>query len=161
MRSVTSGNIIVPSVQGWLQLQANTKQGYIDVLCFYSPHFTSTLLSDQDVLRSTKFAKEYQDQTMVKYFDLNDDKINGDLASKGCVDILHPGYQMDYGSCTLTCIHHNHKRMNIEIPEIVCGGLCFILPLILPDLPKDHLKATLLNSPQLAYKYDPKFKKRI
>ena len=47
---------------------------------------------------------------MVKYFNLNDDKINNDLVSKGCVDISHPGYQMDYGSCTLTCIHHNHNR---------------------------------------------------
>lgn len=58
IRGVTSGNIIAPLAQGWLQVQANTKQGYIDVLCFYSPYFTSTLLSDQDVLHSTKFAKE-------------------------------------------------------------------------------------------------------
>ena len=50
MRGATSGNIIVPSAQGWLQVQANTKQGYIDVLCFYSSHFTFTLLSDRDVL---------------------------------------------------------------------------------------------------------------
>ena len=29
---------------------------------------------------------------MVKYFDLSDDKVNNDLASKCCVDILHLGY---------------------------------------------------------------------
>ena len=49
--------------------------------------------------------------------------------------------------------------MNIMIPGIVRGGLCFTLPLILPDLPKDHPKASLLNSSQLAYNYDPKFGK--
>ena len=59
MRGATSGKIIVPSAQCWLQVQAGTKQGFIDVLCFYSPHFTSTLLSNRDVLCSTKFAKEY------------------------------------------------------------------------------------------------------
>ena len=82
---------------------------------------------------------------------------NNDLASKGCVDISYPGYQIDYGSCTLTNIHHNCKRMNIEIPRIVCGGLCFTLSLILPDLPKDYPNASLLNSSQLAYDHDPKF----
>lgn len=82
LRGSTSGNIIVSLAQGWLRVQANTKQEYIDVLCFYSPHFTSTLLSDQDVLRSTKFAKEYRGQAMVKYFDLNDKKVNNDLSSK-------------------------------------------------------------------------------
>ena len=94
MRGTTSGNIIVPSAQGWLRGQANTKQGYIDVLCFYSPHFTSTILSDWDVLRSTKFSKEYWDQAMINYFDLDDKKANNDLASKGCDDISHPDYQM-------------------------------------------------------------------
>lgn len=49
MRGATSGNIIVPSAQGLLRVQANTRDGFVDVLCFYSPHFTSTLLSERDV----------------------------------------------------------------------------------------------------------------
>ena len=96
---------------------------------------------------------------MVKYFDLNNKKINKDLASKGCIGISHPCYQIDYGSCTLTYIYHNKKRMNIDIPGIVYGGLCFTLPLILADLHKDHPQATLLNSSVLTYKHDSKFKK--
>ena len=45
MRGATSGKIIVPMAKGWLWIQAiNVKNGYIDVLCYYSPHFTSTLL---------------------------------------------------------------------------------------------------------------------
>ena len=72
MKGDTSDQPIIPEAEGKLRVKAITKDGYIDVKCYYLPHFTSTLLSDQDVLCSTKFAKEYQGQAMVKYFDLND-----------------------------------------------------------------------------------------
>ena len=38
----TLGKIIVPMSKGWLQVQAGTRDGFIDVLCYYSPHFTLT-----------------------------------------------------------------------------------------------------------------------
>ena len=134
--------------KGWLRVQAgNVKKGFIDVLCYYSPHFTSTLLSERDVLRSSTYAKEFSGQVMTKYFELNDDKVNQDLLSKGSIDLNHQSdYQMDYGSCTLTCVHRKLPCKNIEIPGIIRGGLCFTLPLILPDLPKDHPEACILNS---------------
>ena len=51
MRGATSGKIIVPMAKGWLGVQAeNVRKGYIDVLYYCSPHFTSTLLSERDVL---------------------------------------------------------------------------------------------------------------
>ena len=56
-------------------------------------------------------------------------------------------------------VHRNQKKRNIEIPGIVHGGLCFTLPLILPDLPKEDPQSTLLNSSILAYKNDPNFRK--
>ena len=87
MRGATSGNIVIPSAQEKLQVQAQTKQGFIDVLCYYSPHFTSTLLSDRDVLRSSQFAKEYSGQAMIKYFELDDEKIIKDLAAKGYIHV--------------------------------------------------------------------------
>ena len=34
IQGATSGNIIVPSAQGRLQVQAYTKQEFIDILCF-------------------------------------------------------------------------------------------------------------------------------
>ena len=46
MRGATSGKIIVPSAKDLLRVQANTRDGFVDVLCFYSPHFTFTLLSE-------------------------------------------------------------------------------------------------------------------
>ena len=159
MRGATSDKIIVPRAKGWLQVQAgNVKKRYIDVLCYYSPHFTSTLLSERDVLQSSTYAKEFSGQVMTKYFELNDEKVNQDLLSKGSIDLNHQlDYQMDYGNCTLTCVHRKLPCKNIEIPGIIRGGLCFTLPLILPDLPKDHPEACILNSSQLAYENDPKF----
>ena len=107
MRGATSGKFIIPLAKGWLRVQAaNVKKGYIDVLCHYSPHFTSTLLSERDVLYSSTYAKRFSGQVMTKYFDLNDEKVNQDLLSKGSIDLNHQlDYQMDYGNCTLTCVH--------------------------------------------------------
>ena len=54
---------------------------------------------------------------MTKYFKLNDEKVNKDVLSKGSVDLeSQSDYQMDYGSCTLTCVHRKLKWKNIEIP---------------------------------------------
>ena len=64
---------------------------------------------------------------------------------------------MDYGNCTLTCVHRKLPCKNIEILGIIRGGLCFTLPLILLDLPKNHPEACILNSSQMAYENDPKF----
>ena len=44
MYGLTSGTIIVPAAQDWLRMQANVKEGYMDIPCFYSLHFRPTLL---------------------------------------------------------------------------------------------------------------------
>ena len=127
MRGATSGKIIVPMAKGWLQVQAgNVRNGYIDVLCYYSPHFTSTLLSERDVLQSSTYAKEFSGQVMTKYFELNDEKVNKNLLSKGSIDLnCQSDYQMDYGNCTLTCVHWKIKQKNIEIPGIILRWFVF------------------------------------
>ena len=57
---------------------------------------------------------------MTKYFELNDEKVNKDLLSKGSVDLKsQPDYEMDFRSCTLTCVHWKLKRKNIEISGII------------------------------------------
>ena len=68
MKGATLVNLIIPAAQGWLRIQANTKSGYLDVLCFYSPHFTSTLLADRDILHSWPYCKQFSGQVMSKYF---------------------------------------------------------------------------------------------
>ena len=80
MKGATSGKIIVSRAKGWSRVQAsNVKKGYINVLCYYSLHFTSTLLSERDVLRSSTYAKKFLGPVMTKYLELNDEKVNQDL----------------------------------------------------------------------------------
>ena len=89
---------------------------------------------------------------------MDNEKVNQDLEDKGCVDLQWQNeYHLDYGQCSLTCVHGSLKRKNIEIPGIVQGGLCFTLPLILPDLPLDHPDATKFNSLKIAYESDKEF----
>jgi len=65
-----------------------------------------------------------------------------------------------YGTCTITCIYKKVKRFNIEITGIICGGLCYMLPIEVPDLPIDHPRANLFNYSQLMYEMDKKFQKK-
>ena len=78
MKGATSGCLTVPVAKVQLKLQDNTLNKYIDVLCFYSPFFTSTLLSERD-LQSITFGKEYSRQVITKYFELNDKKENKNI----------------------------------------------------------------------------------
>lgn len=55
-KGATSGNIIVPEAQRYLQVPTITKGVTIDVLCYYSLEFTYTLLSDNNVLLANKNA---------------------------------------------------------------------------------------------------------
>ena len=69
MKGATSDNIIIPVAQDFLQVSTITKGITIDVLCYYSPEFTSTLLLDNDVLLANKYSGEYIGQSMLKFFD--------------------------------------------------------------------------------------------
>ena len=57
MRGATSEQTIVPEAEGYFQVLIMQEGTFIKVLCYYSPKFTSTLLSDNDVLKSSKHAK--------------------------------------------------------------------------------------------------------
>ena len=69
MKGAPSDNIIMPEAQGLLQVSTITEGVTIDVLCYYSPEFTSTLLSDNDVILSNKNSEDFAGQSMLKFFD--------------------------------------------------------------------------------------------
>ena len=69
MKGATCEQTIVPEAEGYLQAPTVQEGKCIELLCYYSPKFTSTLLSDNDVLKSSKYAKEYSGQSMLKFFD--------------------------------------------------------------------------------------------
>ena len=58
MKGAASDNIIVPEAQGYLQVLIIIKGVTINVPCYYSPEFTSTLFSDNDTLFSHKNSDE-------------------------------------------------------------------------------------------------------
>lgn len=58
MKGATSDNIIIPQSKGYLQAPIIKEGKCMDVKFYYSPEFTSTLLSENDVLHSRKFGKE-------------------------------------------------------------------------------------------------------
>ena len=68
MKGATLKTIIVPEAQGYLEVPTITPGVTIDVLCYYSPDFTSTLLSDNDVLKANKHAKQFSGQSMLTFF---------------------------------------------------------------------------------------------
>ena len=59
LREPTSNDIFIPQVEGFLQVPTVQEGQYTDVLCYYSLKFTSILLSDNDVLCSSKFGRDY------------------------------------------------------------------------------------------------------
>lgn len=54
MKGATSKQLITPMTIGDLCDLANTIESFMDIECYYSPEFTSTLLA---VLKSTKHQK--------------------------------------------------------------------------------------------------------
>ena len=124
MKGATSNETIVPEAEGMLRVPADVPEGFVDVICYYSPAFTGTLLSDNDILRCNPEAKNYCAQVMTKYFASNDSSFSYDLRTRASVDLGDPGrYNLDYGNCTLTCVHSTTKRRNLVIPGIIRAGL--------------------------------------
>ena len=69
MKGATSEKTIVSEAEGYLQVLTMQEGKFIEVLCYYSPKFTSMLISDNDILKSSKHAKEYSGQLMLEFID--------------------------------------------------------------------------------------------
>ena len=134
------------------------RTGQLDCDCYYSPGFTSTLLSEVDVRRATRFPKEYGEQILVKSFAINEEAVIRDLSTgKDINNDCAAEYQLDFGNCRLICCHRSTKSRNIEVPSVIKSGLCYTLSLIVPDLKASHPKATIFNSSEKRLKFDKKF----
>ena len=67
-KGATLDSVIVPQAEWYLQVPTIQSGKVIEVEYYYSPEFTSTLLSDNDVLESSRHHKEYYGQSMLKFF---------------------------------------------------------------------------------------------
>jgi hypothetical protein len=118
MHGATSKDIIQPLAEGYPRVPAMTTKGYVNVLCYYSPHFTSTLLSDRSVVMATRNYRLYSGQFMDKLFAPDEENLQQDLLS-GQVNLGNNRYNLDYGTCMLTCLHCFQRNGNLSIPGII------------------------------------------
>ena len=119
-----------------------TQEGYINVRCYYSSHFSSTLLSEADLLHATSRPKDYSGQTTDKFFHHN--LQHQELLDKGEAHI-NKAYDTDFGKCVVTCHHKKTKQLDLVITGIIRHGKCFTLPLITPkdEEDEDFIKASI------------------
>ena len=163
MKGATSTNIIIPKAEGFLTVPTIEQGESIDIKCFYSPDFTSTLLSDNDVLLANPYNKHYVGQSMLKFFE-PDEVHDLPAAEKTKVqnqqlDQVTKQYDHNFGNCILSCTHRSKSNRNIYIPGIIRFGLCYTMPLLIPPgvVPSNHPSATPLNSLEKALDVDPVF----
>ena len=76
MHGATSKQVITPQAVGYLRVRALVKEGYIDVKCYYSPHFSTTLLSQVSVIEATGHPKQYISQDMRMFFAPNEEVLD-------------------------------------------------------------------------------------
>ena len=163
MRGATSNNVIVLQVEGLLQIPTIWEGKWIDVCCYYSTEFTSTFLSNNDVLNYNKFRNEYCGQSMLKFFIPAEDmpKCQRNCLRNQKLDSVIEQYNHNYGNCILSCTHKKRFNINVYIPGIIYSGLCYTMTLIIPSwLPLTDPSATVLNLREKAYAEDQDFKKK-
>ena len=105
MYGATNWKKIVPKAIGKLQVPNNIIEGYMDVDCYYRPHFTSTLMSDISVLEASKHRGQYSSAWLRKFFDQDEDQIEEDIEKFGDLDLSNTIYQLESGSCMLVAPH--------------------------------------------------------
>ena len=62
MHGATSKEIITPRAVGFKRVCVLTRLGYLDFKCYYSPQFSTTLLSQVSVIEATGHSKQYVSQ---------------------------------------------------------------------------------------------------
>ena len=118
MHGATSKEIITPHAVGYMRVRALVKQGYLDVKCYYSPHFSTTLLSQVSVIEATGHPKQYISQGMQLFFAPNEDVLDRDLKSNS-INLDSVDYNHDYGTCMLTCVHRKQHCQSLSVPGII------------------------------------------
>ena len=127
-----------PLGEGFLHFPAPTPCGSLAVQCFYSPHLSSTLVSPQDILKTSKNRRNGSSgQDMKTCFGANCDP--------------------NFGRCTFTCHSNLRRSQNISIDGIVMNGNYYTYPLNLPKVSVKSPHTSLLNCLDHALIYDDNF----
>ena len=163
MKGALSDNIITPQSKGHLQVPTIQEGKFIDVKCYYSMEFTSTLFLDNYVIHSSKFGKEYCGKSMLTFFEPEEEVPvdQQDQIRNQKMDEVVKQYDHNYGNCILSCTHKNKFNKNVYIPGIIHARLCYTMPLIIPSgLKLSDPGESVFNSQEKAYTNDKEFKNK-
>ena len=122
MKGATSDNIIIPQAEGYLQVPTIKEGKCMDVGCYYSPEFISTVLSDNDVLCSSKFSKEYNGKLMLKFFEPEEKwpEDQQEQIKNQKLDDVTKQYDHNYGNCILSCTQKKVQSKCLYSRNILC-----------------------------------------
>ena len=124
MFDTNNNKLIYPTAIGSLRIPALNTQGFIDVDYYYSSDFSSTLLSDRDVLHSSTNPRKYKRQSLEPLYDIQEDALYENPADGTAASL-------DQGNCVLICEHrlceinkivssrHHPIRKMLHIPSKV------------------------------------------
>ena len=160
MHGATSKKLIIPHSVEYMRICTFTRQGFIDVKCYYLPHFNTTLLLHVSVIEATGQPKDNISQGIQLYFVPNEVFLDWGLMSNS-TNLENVDYNYDYRTYILACVHHHKHNHSISIPGVIWLGLSFTQPLIIPFQDKHDPKATILNSHEKAKLKYPEFVKRV
>ena len=130
--AVDCSDAVVPEGKGLLRIQVNPYGGYIHVPTYYSPKLTSTLVSENDILKSSidrRHMKDYQGQSLHKLFDDETKRT---------------------GTMLLISKHKRNKQKNVVVHGVLMGGQCYTHPLIPPSQTMDKIFKVEKNAAILA-----------
>ena len=154
-------------MRGKLFLSTVCEGVFLKIKCYYSREFTSTQLSDDNVLKALPMKKDYCGQSMIKFFELSKikelppnkrDKIKNQYKDEVTISHNH-----NYGNCILFCRYKRKFNRNIYIPGVIWNGLCCTMPLMIcrTRLPANFEEATVVNSFEKAYQDDSHSEKLV
>ena len=132
--AINSTEGVYPHGEGYLHVPAANDNGYTRVRCIYSPTLSSTLISEDDFIRSNPKLK-LRDYTIeiYKFHDTN--------------------------KLTIRCKHRLDDNKTIIIHGVISFGKSYTQPLIMPDLLPHPPRATPYNSLEQALSHDEQFAK--
>ena len=148
---------------GSVRIPAHNKQGFIDIDCYYSSGFSSTILSDRDVLHSSTNPIEYKRHSIETFYNILEDKLYANLPTKPneyerqSIEMFYDTQEdklyknpadgstaIDQRNCVPMCEHRPWKSDNDIVTYIIRSVQCFAYQIMY--LFADTLEANVTRS---------------
>ena len=129
---------VLPLGKGYLHVPAVNRQDFVAVWCFYSPHITSSLISENDIMKTAiDYINNFFSQVLSKFFP--------------------SGHET--GKCSFVYTRKMLHQQDIIVHGVVILDQCYAHPLLLPDLSIDHPMANIHNFSAFTIATDPVFQR--